>query len=522
MPQSPSVEIPKRLPLVVMPSNRDNTTSKDARLVNCYMEKGQAEGEFYVYKRPGLNPSSQPSGGAATGYGTYNWNGDIYSIFGSTIYKNGSSIGTVDITNGVYRWTSTLGGTPRLGLGNGVKAYAYDGTTFAQISVNGTVVNAGSFIVGDNYTIAVIGSTDFTLIGAASNTVGLAFTATGVGTGSGNATLNSGVPTAFCKGWAYLDATTYLMTSNATIRGSNLNDITIWSPLNTIIAQIEPDGGVATGKQLVYVIAFKQWTTEVFYDAANSSGSPLSPVQGAKINYGCRSQDSVQDVGGQLIWIGTTREGSCQVILIDNLKAQVISTKPIERLLEGADYTIVYSWSLQREGHRFYVVTLKNSNLTLAYDLAEQSWSQWTDTNGNYMPIVASTYNSSAQTILQHESNGKLYIADAIYATDDGAIITADIYTPNFDAGVKARRKHLGRLTFVSDRYPGSVLQVRNNDRDYEVKAWTNFRPVDLNALEPQLNNCGTFYRRAYHFRHACATPLRIMAVELQLDLGII
>lgn len=62
--------------------------------------------------------------------------------------------------------------------------------TAQQIMTSGTgiTVTAGSFIIGQTYTIAFIGSTDFTLIGAASNTVGLTFKATGVGTGTGTAT----------------------------------------------------------------------------------------------------------------------------------------------------------------------------------------------------------------------------------------------------------------------------------------------------------------------------------------------
>jgi hypothetical protein len=51
-----------------------------------------------------------------------------------------------------------------------------------------STVTAGSFVVNTIYTIASIGTTDFTLIGASSNTVGVIFTATGVGTGSGTAT----------------------------------------------------------------------------------------------------------------------------------------------------------------------------------------------------------------------------------------------------------------------------------------------------------------------------------------------
>ena len=50
---------------------------------------------------------------------------------------------------------------------------------------------AGTFKIGTSYVIANLGTTDFTLIGAASNTVGVNFTATGVGTGTGSAFMSS-------------------------------------------------------------------------------------------------------------------------------------------------------------------------------------------------------------------------------------------------------------------------------------------------------------------------------------------
>lgn len=47
------------------------------------------------------------------------------------------------------------------------------------------IVTAGNFVVGNKYTIVTVGTTNFTAIGAASNTVGVVFTATGVGSGTG-------------------------------------------------------------------------------------------------------------------------------------------------------------------------------------------------------------------------------------------------------------------------------------------------------------------------------------------------
>ena len=65
-------------------------------------------------------------------------------------------------------------------------ASATFGKRYAPISNKYT---AGAFVIGRYYKISSIGSTNFVAIGAASNTVGLVFQATGVGTGNGTAYL---------------------------------------------------------------------------------------------------------------------------------------------------------------------------------------------------------------------------------------------------------------------------------------------------------------------------------------------
>ena len=464
MPQAQTTTAPKRLPLVTAPSNRDNDPTKDARLVNCYAEKA-LDGDYWIYKRPGLLTDSTPPGSASAGLGIFRWLGNTYSIFGSTVYKNGVALaGSVDTTNGVYRFSSCLG-TQLLVFGNGVKAYTCDGTT-----------------------VTVISDPNF--------------------------------PASFVKGWAYLDGTMYVMNTTAHVLGSAINNPTSWDPLNTITAQIEPDLAVGLEKQLVYVVAFKQWTTEIFYDQQNvPPSSPLGPVQGAKLDYGCISADSIRILDGTLFWLSTNRTGSAQVMALNNLKVDVISTPAIERLLDDSSYVTIYSWTHKDEGHKFYILTLVNLNLTLAYDIGQQLWSQWTDVNGNYLPIVDSCTDAVFEHLVQHATDGKLYKFDTEYFGDDYSIITADIITPNFDGGID-RRKTLSRMHVAADQTPGSVLKVRYNDNDYDPVKWSNFRDIDLSRERPFLQDMGTFSRRAFHFRHQSNTRLRIKAVDLQLDIG--
>ena len=464
---------PKRLPLVIEPGNRDETSVRDSKLINGYLEVNEESKEVHLYNRPGLTWAYTPAASAA-GRGVYNWNGVLYAIVGSSLYQfDGVSTwtakGTVDTTGGVYTFDTTKGATPRLVLNNGVKAYYYsDAGGFSQIT-----------------------DPDFPTTG-------------------------------LCKGSPYLDGTTYVMTTAAAIQGSGLNDPTSWAADNSIQAYIESDLGVRLAKQLVYIVALKTNSVEVFYDAGNSTGSPLGRVPGQKVSWGCRSGDSVHTLEGDLFWLSRTTSGSVGAMMMSNVKAEPISTSSVERLLQVADYTTVYSWAVRVDGHKFYGVTLKNSNLTLVYDATSQHWAQWTDSNGNYLPIVDSTVGLDNQPLVQMEGTGQLFKVDTTRAYDtlDNAgtvgLIPVDIITPNFDAGT-TRGKYLNRLEVVGDQTPGSVLQMRFNDNDYAPDSWSPFFTLDMAQKRPQLDSLGTFSRRAFHFRHVQAAPLRLSAVELNL-----
>lgn len=461
MAQGPDPSQPKRWPLVLEAENRDDSTQKDARLVNAFIER-QRDGQHWIFKRPGLRRHENIGG---SGLGIFNWLGDIYSVFGSTLYKNGVSLGAVNSAGGVYRFSQTLGGTPRLVLGNGIKAYTYDGTTLAEIT-----------------------DVDF--------------------------------PSSFIKGWAYLNGTTYVGRPDAGIQGSDINTPGTWDPLNVLIAQIEPDRGVALSKQLVYVLMLKQWSTEIFYDAGNATGSPLGRVEGAKVNWGCAHQDSPRDIDGMLMWASTTRFSGWQFALLDQVKAKIVSTNPIERLVLNPDTSDgVFSWATRIGGHRFYACTIKASNLTLVYDVDQERWAQWTDTDGNYFPIVDATYDAEGHRLVQHETDGWIYRLDPDYVRDASDLITVDIYTPNWDGGARVT-KQLAWMEFVADQVQGSTLQVRHNDNDYNPKRWSNFRDVDLGLEHPRLPAEGSFKRRAYNFRHRQNLAFRLQAVDLGLSVG--
>ena len=73
--------------------------------------------------------------------------------------------------------------------------------TISATSLTTSNVGAGSFTPGTTYTISFVGTTNFVAIGASSNAVGITFVATGAGSGSGVAILNTGLNAAAGQNW---------------------------------------------------------------------------------------------------------------------------------------------------------------------------------------------------------------------------------------------------------------------------------------------------------------------------------
>lgn len=475
MPQSSLMTQPLKWPLATSIQSRDGTALKDARIINGYVELDPQSGKKRIRRRYGLISNRGPFIGLASG--AYNWKGNVYEIWGQNLYQNGLPFGStiLDNSNGSYRFVQVKSTPGLLVFGNGIKAYFTDGATVTQIT-------------------------------------------------------DANFPTSFVKGWAYLDGTLYVMTADGAILGSkNLDDPRVWDPLNRIVANIEPDNAVGLAKQLIYVIAFKQWTTEVFYDAQNPTGSPLGPAQGQLSVYGCVSADSIQDIDGTLLWLTSNRTVSPQVARMDALQVTIVSTPPVERLLESALNQALYSWVFKHAGHRFYGLTSIAGNRTLVYDLDQQMWYLWTDNFGNVWPVVSTSYDSAGNHLVQYQTSGLVsgpasgqtcFIdADYVYSGDMGVIIPLDIYTSNEDFGIN-RDKLLSRMYYNGDQVQQSILKVRCSDDDYQT--WTNFRELDLSKPRPSLGDCGTFWRRAYHFRHESGVSFRMSETDMQFDIGVL
>lgn len=146
---------------------------------------------------------------------------------------------------------------------------------YRALNAVGTIATAGAFVTGVSYTIASIGSTDFTLIGSANNNVNTVFTATGAGAGTGTATPNADKNI----GVGYQAGNTIVGGTNNTIIGADA-DVTSASQINATAigyqATATIDNQVVLGNASVVQYKLPGTAAHVSYAGSYSSAAPVT------------------------------------------------------------------------------------------------------------------------------------------------------------------------------------------------------------------------------------------------------
>jgi hypothetical protein len=497
MSQGPSVAIPHAWPIAQNLDTRSPPTvlTKDARIINGYVEKDPTDEKLWVYKRPGISTTPIAIEAAGTGIGSQ---GCYISPIGWLIHIN-AGVCYYSTYSGTVDSGSPYSFTP--GAQN-FTGYAGDVTSVVFHNASaGYVATINHYHVPTLFTLTQI--TDANFVSIATNQM-------------------------LVPGFVEIDGTYYVMDLTGKIWASNLNDPTTWPVLNFILANNQSDLGVGIAKQLNYLVAFKQWGAQVFYNADNTTGSPLGVVSDAQIPYGCAHGGSIQNIDNDLLWLASNRNVAPQVVMLRNLGVRVVSTAAVDRILDGVlpntnpEDNTIFSWVFKHGGHKFYGLSIVSLNLTLVYDITTDFWQIWQNASGSGVwPIYSIDGDSkTAQYYQDLPIASGLYAVDGDYEypNDQGVLFPVDIYTKSEDFGIP-RAKQLSAMYFLTDQVPGSILQARYSDDDYQ--SWSNFELVDLSVKKPRLGNQGTFeYRRAYHFRHQANTTFRLKPGYLQMDIG--
>ena len=330
-------------------------------------------------------------GSGAGGYG--------YNNFG-TLWNSGSGLVTVSpfvagnvigvaldmdsgevsfYRNGVLQYKFTaLSGTfyPAVSMVNGGAVTAnFGGSAFAH------AIPSGFAALNSDSPPSPAGGTIIVTKPAVSNPATFTYTVGGSPSTPATGTITVQGTGGTVPGIAYLNGYFAVMDTAGTIWNSGIDDPTSWNALDFVAAQTDSSRGAGIAVSRGYLVAFKEWTAEYFYDASNATGSPFSPVDSGTVQVGCANGFSIAAIDDLTFWLSQTRTKGRGVHVLTGLEQRKVSTPDVDRILEEFDVSVVYAYCLKTQGHSLYVLTIGTPGVdavTLVYDYTAEVWYEWT------------------------------------------------------------------------------------------------------------------------------------------------
>lgn len=222
---------------------------------------------------------------------------------------------------------------------------------------------------------------------------------------------------------------------------SSPNDGDSWDPLDVATAETSTDNIVGLGvtKGELWIIGEK--STEIWYNAANASGSPFSLRTGLQMQIGCGAKDSIVAVNDLLTWLdhrGFIVQSAVSPFVRSNNSGydmQIISDEAITtEILSYSRRDDAIAMSYNDRGHIMYQITFPTAKKTWVYDYTTKGWHERSYFNslesvdehhlGQFYATVDSLH------IMGGTRDGKLYLSSPDYRTDNEDVIRCVRTTP--------------------------------------------------------------------------------------------
>jgi len=330
-----------------------------------------------------------------------------------------------------------------------------------------TIAGATQTDYNGTYTITVTGATTFTYTVANSP----ATPATGTITAVGGKASTPGI--VILDGYMFVQATT------GEIYNSNLDDVLTWGATDFRTPEKEPSNAVAIAKSLNYLCAFKQWDTEFFYvDTNRTTNSPLSTVDSAYLKLGCATADSIVEFDGGIVFMSRrdNNQRSREIHVLNGLTPKKISTSDVERIINEDDLATCYSLYLSTAGHQFYLLTLKTTGVTLAYDFNSGIWYEWSVLTAQASKSVTALTSSDGVATATVTSHG--------YSDGDPVLIAGANQT-DYNGTFNITYVDANTFTYEVENSPvtpatGTITSVGYDESYFNGVAYATYNNVDL------------------------------------------
>lgn len=230
---------------------------------------------------------------------------------------------------------------------------------------------------------------------------------------------------------------------------SNLNDGLTYNGLDIATAEINQSPIVALAVKNRQLWIFKENYIEVWYDAANPTGMPLSPRVGSELSIGTIAPNSVVNIDNTLYWldnrgfiVSAINSGTITNNTTGNT-AQPVSTDALNTTFSlYDDISDAISTGFVERGHLMYQINFPTAGYSWVFDLTTGEWHERSLLDQALSTHQPDTTMFSVQvgllTIVSGaETSGTIYISHIDYKDDDGIPIQAIRTTPHLSQDFK-------------------------------------------------------------------------------------
>lgn len=263
-----------------------------------------------------------------------------------------------------------------------------------------------------------------------------------------------------------------------------------WSALDYATAESNPDNLLRVLNASGQIWLMGDRTIEIWLNTGGSK-FPYQKVSGGVIQAGILSPNTALTLDNSVFWVGKDRYGYGMVYRANGFTPQRVSTTYIENILQKiSDISSLRSYSYQRNGHMFYVITGGGLPTSLVYDLTTGWWHEraYLNSSGNFEQHLgccgAFAFN---KFLVGDRTTGLIYILDENAYTDNGQPLASE----RTFAHIGDEQKRIRYNTLVIDMEvgvgnvsgSGTVPQIALQLSKDGAKTWTNWVTASFGAV---------------------------------------
>lgn len=313
---------------------------------------------------------------------------------------------------------------------------------------------------------------------------------------------------------------------------SGLRDGSAFSALDFTSAESDPDPLVAMAPLNGLLYAFGQKTFEP-YQNTGAADFPFERISSAIQQKGCLSAESLVEVNGSLIWIGSGENERPSILTTNGGAPQRISTPSVENYIyQGGIEPLRQSYAMRwhERGHTFIAFTVPGV-CTVVYDATTQLWHrrESLDRFLNPQPWRATTIlDAYSVKIIGDELSGKVGVMDESIFYEYSEEMRRYVTTPAIDNGGRPFSVYQVQLLAETGTGPqngqGSAPKVAlsvssDGGRTYKPKIYRGMGGIGEYLKSICWPALGRFERSAC-FRLDISEPIKVVFVKLEAEIG--